>query len=154
LLTLIAVPIRHSQNFKALVSDWVQKCTETHNTVSCTNNTTLWLPIRLIDIGAGADLRLARLVVTKGLCPVDHPYVTLSHILKDQFEGLVRANIDKWLKSLPTKDMPELFRAATLIANDLGFRYIWIDAICIFQDCEIDQFIEVLKRGQVSQYVR
>jgi hypothetical protein len=152
LLTLVAVAIRHSQNLKALVTNWVQKCTETHNTASCADNTASWLLTRLIDIGVGSDSREARLITTEGLCPVDHPYVTLSHMAKDQFEGLLRANIDDWMKSLPIKDMPEHFNAATLVADKLGFRYIWIDDICINQDCEADQRNEVSKRGQVFQH--
>jgi hypothetical protein len=152
LLTLVAVAIRHSQSLKALISDWVQKCTETHNTSSCANNTASWLPTRLVDIGVRADTRLTRLIVTEGLCPTDHPYIVLSHIVQDQFEGLVRANMDDWLKSLPIKEIPELFHAATLIADELGFRYIWIDAICVIQDCEADQFYGASKRGQVFQH--
>jgi hypothetical protein len=105
-----------------------------------------------MDIGVRSDTRQTRLIVTKGLCPTDHPYIALSHIIQDQFEGLVRANMDDWLQSLPSKEMPELFRAATLIADELDFRYIWIDAICVIQDCEADQFYEASKRGQVFQH--
>jgi hypothetical protein len=152
LLALVAVTIRRSQNLKALVSTWAQKCTETHNTTSCANNTALWLPARLVNVGVGTDTRQARLVVTGGLCPVDHPNVTLSHITEDEFEGLVRANLDDWLKSLPIKDTPELFNAATLAADELSFRYIWIDAICTIQDREIDQFNEISERGQMFQH--
>jgi hypothetical protein len=92
------------------------------------------------------------LIATEGLCPIDHPYVALSHSLGDQLEGLVQANIDDWLKYLPTTGMPPLFYGATSVAEELGFRYIWIDTVCVIQDSEIDQSIELSRRGLVFQH--
>jgi hypothetical protein len=152
LLILVDVATRHDQSLKALVSGWVQKCVETHNAFSCTANTAPWLPTRLIDVGFRAEASQACLIVTEGLDPADHPYVALSHSLRDDFEGLGRANINDWLTCLPTDSMSQLFQAALLVAEELGFRYVWIDAICKIQDSESDQVIESPKRGQVFQH--
>ncbi len=66
-------------------------------------------------------------------------YLTLSHswgsgvpmkLLKDNFEEL-RSRI-------PLEGVSQTFRDAILVTRKFGIRYLWIDSLCILQDCADD----------------
>ncbi|KAF2819119.1 hypothetical protein CC86DRAFT_146813 [Ophiobolus disseminans] len=46
-------------------------------------------------------------------------------------DDLLESNLDDCLTSLPPADLPSLFQSAFLIAEALGFRYIWIEKLCV-----------------------
>lgn len=48
-------------------------------------------------------------------------------------------------------DLPATFRDAIHVAHTLGFRWFWIDALCIIQDSEEDQETEINKVDQTFQ---
>jgi len=49
----------------------------------------------------------------------------------------------------PSKDLPKTFQDAIKITKDLGFRYIWIDSLCIIQDDADDWRRESVLMGNV-----
>lgn len=48
-----------------------------------------------------------------------------------------------FLKEISLKAMPKTLRDAVKVTRQLGFRYLWIDALCIIQDDEIDVASEI-----------
>jgi hypothetical protein len=52
---------------------------------------------------------------------------------------------------LPRGELPAVIRDAISVTERLGFRYIWIDALCIIQDDTDDKQLEL---GKMSQYYR
>lgn len=60
----------------------------------------------------------------------------------------VRANLSKRLKPFAL-DLRATLRDAVILARSLGVRYIWIDALCIVQDCKEERRIEA---GKMMSY--
>lgn len=52
-------------------------------------------------------------------------------------------------KQIPLKDLPQTFRDAMELTRRLGYRYIWIDSLCIVQDSESDWHREALAMSSI-----
>jgi hypothetical protein len=64
------------------------------------------------------------------------PYTTLSHCWGSlEFFKLKKSNIDSLLHhGFPHERLPKTFQDAIKVSQSLGFKYIWIDSLCIVQD--------------------
>lgn len=89
------------------------------------------LPITLVDTGSMAQLRHE-----------DRPlkYICLSYCWGAAQPPLktTTSTIEDYKAGIPMESMPRVFRDAVLVARTLGVRYLWIDALCIIQDCDGD----------------
>ncbi|KAH7087372.1 hypothetical protein FB567DRAFT_628341 [Paraphoma chrysanthemicola] len=119
-----------TRSSKNMMSRWLNICTQNHKNDCCTTQPTRWLPFRLIDIGN---------------CMAGDP-------AEDGFDGLLHANIEDWLITLPLDDFPALFQSACLAVELFGFRYIWIDMICVIQDSNEDLMRQLPLRAHVFQH--
>ncbi|RDW58586.1 hypothetical protein BP6252_13062 [Coleophoma cylindrospora] len=106
------------------------------------------LPTRLIDVGLrDSDLRLC---LTEGLLP-DIRYLTLSHCWGKFPINIVttRDNIAAMLEHICYNDLTKTFQDAIVITRRLGFRYLWIDSLCILQKDETDWLKEASIMGEI-----
>lgn len=60
-----------------------------------------------------------------------------------------KATIDTRKKSIPLSSMPANFYDATIITRKLGYRYLWIDSLCIIQDSPSDWEAESQNMGNI-----
>ncbi|PMD48866.1 HET-domain-containing protein, partial [Hyaloscypha variabilis F] len=115
---------------------WLYVCQNSHT--KCEQNKPLdrQLPTRLIEVGdTDMDLRLCE---TLGL-PQESQYLTLSHCWGGKvFTTLTRENVEQFLSHIPTKSLSKTFRDAIEVTRRLGFKYLWIDSLCIIQGDEVD----------------
>jgi len=109
-----------------LCSTWVNQCLETHE--HCKPLVSGTLPTRLIDVGDGESLA-AKLVETKGL---SGQYVTLSHCWGG-LSSLATPNYEEYLSAIPFATLPKTFQDAIYVVRAMGYRYLWIDSLCIKQ---------------------
>jgi hypothetical protein len=66
-------------------------------------------------------------------------YLTLSHCWGGKiFTTLTRSNFTEFLSRIPTESLSKTFREAITITRTLGFKYLWIDSLCIIQGDEAD----------------
>lgn len=77
---------------------------------------------------------------TLEMAPEDCHYVTLSY-LWGQPEGITE-------QSLPAKQLPTIEDAITVTLR-LGFRYLWVDRICIDQSSVMDKDVLIKQMGQI-----
>lgn len=113
----------------ALVKQWIDRCLREHP--SCAKNTAPdTYPTRLLEI-IGTEIRL---VETEDGA-VTGPYVALSHCWgKNPSNLLLTTDNEQTLQAgIPRADLPLTFREAVDVTDRLGFRYIWIDSLCIIQ---------------------
>ncbi|KAF5012675.1 hypothetical protein FDECE_1306 [Fusarium decemcellulare] len=71
---------------------------------------------------------------------LDEPYAALSHCWGNQEEPLktTLGNIESWNRDIPWSWIPRTYRHGIRVASQLGLSYIWIDSLCIIQDCAAD----------------
>jgi hypothetical protein len=73
-------------------------------------------------------------------------YITLSHRWSE-FTDQCKTTIENYNDRIAGQalHLPLLFKDALLIASRLGVKYVWIDSICIIQNCGADWAKESLK---------
>ncbi|KAI1264058.1 heterokaryon incompatibility protein-domain-containing protein [Xylariaceae sp. FL1019] len=101
------------------------------------------LPSRLIDIGS-SGLDEAHVVLTSTES-CSYRYLALSYCWGDVANPpwiTTKTNLAQRLTSFDYRDLPATLSDALVITRKLGFRYIWIDALCIVQDDGDDWAIE------------
>ena len=77
-------------------------------------------------------------------------WVTLSHCWGQKPPLQTTKNtIVAHQESLPLNTLPNLFRDAVKITRELGCRYLWIDSVCIIQDCKDDRAREIAHMGEI-----
>ncbi|KAK3398382.1 heterokaryon incompatibility protein-domain-containing protein [Sordaria brevicollis] len=128
---------------------WLEECTYNH--AECNHHgqqisKSDALPTRLIDIGAGpGDLEPRLFYPSASASPTDLKYLTVSHSwhATGVTEKLTTENESQWLHSIPLEKLSPNFRDAMTITRRLGYRYLWIDSLCIIQDSREDWEREV-----------
>ncbi len=129
----------------ARIQFWMANCRDRHD---CSLLESRRLPPkRMIHVGAvGKHPRLCR---TKG--KVGH-YVALSHCWgpKGQRHLITTpGNLRSHLRGIPLQDFPATFRDAITVTRALGFKYLWIDSLCIVQDSMEDWISESTKMADI-----
>ncbi|KFA78589.1 hypothetical protein S40288_09086 [Stachybotrys chartarum IBT 40288] len=98
----------------------------------------LEIPLRLLFLEERGGSINARLV-EKTAFPEDVRYLTLSHCWGTRrFLTLTERNYALLHEKIPLEnhDFNPVFRDAIRVALDLGYSYLWIDALCIIQDAQ------------------
>ncbi|KAH8795557.1 heterokaryon incompatibility protein-domain-containing protein [Hyaloscypha finlandica] len=120
-----------------LAKEWLEECiSPTH--AGCQSSIDTRLPTRVIDLGVEGEH--PRVLVTNG---TRGKYVTLSHCW-GKVSPLVttKSTLEKRIAGISVAELPKTFQDAILVTHVLGFRYLWIDSLCIVQDSKEDWEIE------------
>ena len=120
----------------AVARRWLRDCKEhhpncRHEHLSVASNA---LPTRLVDVGSLHEPASCQLFLP-GESSNRVEYLTLSH----KWGGaivykLTKATLESMLQGISLNDLPLTFQHAILITRKLGYRYLWIDSLCIIQD--------------------
>jgi hypothetical protein len=157
------------------IREWFKSCAESHAQFTGSRSkledpNRRPLPSRLLDTGPlllhGEDTSTAdmgslslevnpylRLCDTKSF-PTDTKYLTLSHRWSNPpTVTLNNATVEQFKSSIPLSEMlkPEAatLKQAVHVTRCLGFRYLWIDALCINQEEEQDKQHEISLMGDI-----
>ncbi|KAM0540774.1 hypothetical protein ACHAPJ_013505, partial [Fusarium lateritium] len=148
LLVLHSPPgeIKSTYDALGLCKTWLQNCDASHTCQPRSDTSFEELPTRLIAIHDDEP----RLCSETSVIDRSTPYASLSHCwgLK-KFLTLTKSNFSNFTECIPSKDLPKTFREAMHIARSLGFKYIWIDSLCIIQDDAEDWKRESVRMGSV-----
>ena len=141
-----AMPTYRSVNSNAgsaealgLVRHWIRECQETHQV--CASIETPGLPTRLIDT---QDDGTAHIRLVNG-ADIHGNYVALSYCWGQGAPGATTttANVSEHMTNgLLIEDLPATVRDAITITQGLGYRYLWIDRLCVIQGDAKDWAIE------------
>lgn len=122
-----------------LAQHWIQSCSADH--AECPSVKDTVLPTRVLDCSTTASE--IHLIETGGL---KGRYVTLSHCWgkSGKRKPIVTAldNIDARKNGIPLDQLPLTFQDSVIVVRKLGFRYLWIDSLCIIQGDSADWFRE------------
>lgn len=157
------------------IRSWLDDCTSCHENCLEPKESFGLLPLRLIDVNAAntvqsnlkqtSDLTLegfdqlrlensrgVRIVSTNSLSP-DTEYLTLSHRWGTQSFRLCQASSYLLAEDLSPHllgcEGTAVFQHAIHVTRALGFRYIWIDSLCIMQDDESEKTSEIMQMDRI-----
>lgn len=127
-------------------ASWITTCLREHD--NCGNHNDAkpgrrfeGLPARLVRIEQDSKLGLTARLYHVPENTTKIRYTTLSHRWGDHsFMKLERNKIKTFESDIPLLDRTfnQSFREAITISFLLGYEYIWIDSLCIIQDCHDD----------------
>ncbi|KAF4342848.1 hypothetical protein FBEOM_3193 [Fusarium beomiforme] len=119
-----------------LTSNWIQSCRNTHRYCehASTYNDMVCSPTRLIDVGTEDQAQLPKLFIPEKGCK-NLEYVALSYAWGplSNFIKTTASNLEIMLKRLPFSELPKTIQEAIIFTRKLGFKYLWVDALCILQ---------------------
>ena len=117
-----------------LARNWIHQCCEQHKV--CARAPNMTLPPCVVDVGLPDGSQEPRLVEQEGRKGL---YLTLSHTWGgNTHETTTTANVEERKNVISLPLLPRTFRDAIIITRKLGFRYIWIDSLCVVQDSSED----------------
>ncbi|KAF2007660.1 HET-domain-containing protein [Amniculicola lignicola CBS 123094] len=130
-----------------LAKDWLVKCETGHS--QCKEKTTTVLPKRVLDVGTEDDKFVRLHHTSAGL----DSYIALSYCW-----GYPNNNLTTTLPTIGERQagigwslIPNTVCDAILLTRLLGFRYLWVDALCIIQDSFQDWEEEAAKMGAIYE---
>lgn len=148
-----------------LISEWILTCTKKH--VECRTvfieqgshlpvsdpgaedviqDRNVPLPSRILDLCAGPQSDRIRLIDSEGLTGC---YSILSHCWgKSQHLVTTTSTLADRMEDIPYSQLPKTFQDAVDITRRLGLRYLWVDSLCIIQNCYKDWEYESSMMGQ------
>jgi hypothetical protein len=127
-----------------VAAGWLERCSRQHQ--HCAEQKDVDLPTRLVHI-PGDENQYLKVENTEGQTG---RYVALSHCWGDGIAfKTTQATLNARQDGFPSELLARNFQDAIRITRRLGFEYLWIDALCIVQDCLDDWSSESSKMAQV-----
>lgn len=124
-----------------LIKNWIRTCSEEHHL--CTIPPASALPARVLEV---SNCR-ARLTETQGMIA---PYLTLSHCWGSRPQiKLVKGNLEAMKRNIPWASLSKTFQDTIVLTWKLGYRYVWIDSLCILQDSKEDWEYHASRMAQI-----
>lgn len=150
-----SVPDQHTKSHHLIskleaINDALCVCNKTH---SCQEQNGLTLPTRLVDVGRHGTDEIRVVICSEEIELVRRPsapYAALSYCwgtcpaLKSTQSNLASRKL-----GFSVSEMPLTLRDSVRVTRDLGLPYLWVDALCILQDCEEDWKRESERMGEV-----
>ncbi|KAG9236244.1 heterokaryon incompatibility protein-domain-containing protein [Amylocarpus encephaloides] len=127
-------PATNSAQALRAMQGWITECENTHGLCESSDNPVL--PTRVVDCGEG----VVKLIETNGAVG---KYICLSHCWgHSQIITTTKSTFKQRLGGIAWEDLSKTFQDAISLTRALGFKYIWIDSLCIVQDDSSDWGIE------------
>ena len=105
------------------------------------------LPSRVLDVSL-ADPEMLRL--HEGTVGETAMYATLSYCWGGASHCMTnKSNLSDHLKQIRVEALPQTIKDAVYCTRALEIRFLWIDALCIIQDSEIDKAKEIERMGTI-----
>jgi hypothetical protein len=105
------------------------------------------LPTRVLDVG---DKDSTVVVLYPAKSEEREDYVTLSYCWGGpQPVTTTKSNLNKLMGGIESSILPQTLQDAVWTTRRLGFRYLWIDALCIIQNDDQDKAKEIGKMGMI-----
>jgi len=134
-----------------IASAWLEECLSSHTFCSQYQGGTPLLPSRVIDVGPHDGSQGPHLHVRNE--GQRERYLALSHRWgsSEILENIktVKANYEQHRIAIPFSTLPLTFQHAVTITRRFGYRYLWIDSLCIIQDSSEDWTTESYQMGEI-----
>ena len=120
-----------------LALEWLMSCDSDHETcekIARSPTTKRYYPPRLLDV-APSSFDIYHLLIVENVSLDNTGYVALSHCWGETptFLALTTENMVELQHGVLASSLPKSFVDSIQITRKLGFRYIWIDSLCVMQ---------------------
>ncbi|KAH3911182.1 hypothetical protein HBH56_131480 [Parastagonospora nodorum] len=118
---------------------WLEQCLHGHGACSHSGlSGSKTLPTRLVDIRPEEGTSCVRIVDSASIKSLAESvdYVALSHLWNESHTSLTTADLEAMQLGIPLSTLSGALNTAITAAQDLGYRYIWTDSLCVIQDAE------------------
>ena len=142
----------HSSDLFKNAKSWIEECSHIHDACRQYGTTNRTLPTRLVDIQPkGIDDSIVRIVDSDSIVqgPQAIEYAALSYVWDKTNAMLTTDQLESAQSDLQRQVLPRPLNSGIQAAKNLGYRYIWIDSLCILQDSEDDKRSECAKMASV-----
>jgi hypothetical protein len=137
-------------NWLRAAARWLTECIAGHEFCFSQSSDKIFPPTRVIDVGPsdGSEVPFLR------TCGDEiQEWVTLSHCWgQNPPLKTTVSSLPDHQPGLPLDKLPKLFHDVVLIKRDLGYRYLWIDSLCIVQDSREDWMRESAPMGNICKH--
>ncbi|KAI3396482.1 hypothetical protein diail_12102 [Diaporthe ilicicola] len=129
----------------SFIKESVQQCCAEHG--ACRSSSKAFVPTRLLYVGGGSEsIRLCETTTWQE----QPPYVALSHCWGGSKPlSLIKARLEDFKKQINVADLPNTFKDAITVTQELQLPYLWIDSLCIIQDDTTDWEQEAARMADV-----
>lgn len=140
----VSLPVMRSFLIQS-AKEQLTKCQTEHR--FCLRQRVPVLPKRVLDLGDDPSDLSVRVHISE---PDEEAlYVALSYCWGGlQDITLTSATLQLYTQGLPT-ELPKTIQDAIFVTRGLGFRYLWVDALCIIQDDKSDKASEIDGMGMI-----
>ncbi|EUC47822.1 hypothetical protein COCMIDRAFT_89228 [Bipolaris oryzae ATCC 44560] len=122
----------------ATIREWLTECETSHPNCRKSPKPDVQLATRILDVQElETDRYSVNLISTKGIDLYSRPYIALTHV----WGGIelpcktTKSKIAKYYDGgIDFDSLPKTFQDAVRLTVAIGFRYLWIDSLCIIQD--------------------
>lgn len=130
-----------------LALQWLSNCMKSH--LKCKPYDGYPLPTRLLDVNPSASAEKIRLVLSKDL-PANTRYITLSYCWgRGKPVVLEQRTLASFQREIDPSSLPKTIADAADITRRLGYKYLWVDSLCIIQDSKQDWAAEAARMGDI-----
>lgn len=134
-----------SQEALSLAKEYLSECMSKHET--CPPATHRVLPTRVLDLQNTTNTKDIRQYESKGENAV---YFALSHCWGGaHVVRLKLSNKVHFKDHIPWEGLPRTFQNAVSFTRSFGVRNLWVDSLCIIQDCDEDWRAEANRMADV-----
>lgn len=119
------------------IRPWIHSCREQeagHEGCRRAHSTKV-LPTRLLDVGLPEDDSVKLMITEDNAELISYPYLILSYCWGqgNHAARTTSANLQDRLRGFSVADLPKTIQDAITLTRVMGYRYLWVDAICIIQ---------------------
>ncbi len=125
----------------------LSECLSTHE--DCKTQEPVLLPSRVMDIGTEQGCQRCKLHETDPHGEIGS-YAALSYCWGGPQAFFASTTSLERLKSgFLLANLPQTIKDAVEVTRKLGLRYLWVDALCILQDCDADKAVQIERMGSI-----
>ncbi|KAF4615880.1 hypothetical protein G7Y89_g15235 [Cudoniella acicularis] len=146
-------PSTGSASHMQQAQSWLQDCKTHHLRCNGVGNTLRHLPARLINILPNSNPDISPVIKIESMDSANEhvEYLAFSHCWggPELPFRLLESNKEDLFKGIEFRVLSKNMQDAVRVTRSLGYKYLWIDSLCIIQDSSEDWKIEAAKMGDV-----
>lgn len=135
-----------------IAKKWIDECMFNHMKCSVSEGSgPIWKPTHLLDVSVkGPKGAQGIKLVDAMFLDAFTEYVTLSHVWgRSKAIRLHKGTLKALRQGVAVQSLPRTFAEAAMVADKLGYRYLWIDALCIMHDNEAAVLKEISQMDKI-----